>query len=371
MRVCIDIQAGITQRAGVGRYTKMLAEHLGASAAGDDLCLFYFDFKRKGIPFPVANASHQVARWVPGRVVQRVWRTIRWPPFDWFAGKADVYHFPNFVLPPLRKGKTVVTIHDASFVRFPNFAEQRNRRYLQARIRDTVDRADAIITDARCGAEEVQGLFGAKPEKVFPIYPGIPETMARPDPESVAGVRRKLALSKPDLHFFGTREPRNNIAFLVEIFEHLRGFDGELVIAGMPGWNYEPILERLRTSPRTADIRYIRYVDDNDLPALYAGAELFLFPSLYEGFGFPPLEAMACGTPVISSTGGSLPEVLGKGAVLIPKFDADHWAEMALAVMSGVDLRRSLVAEGRQQASKYTWSDTAQRTWQVYRKVAQ
>ena len=147
-------------------------------------------------------------------------------------------------------------------------------------------------------------------------------------------------------------------------------FDGDLAIAGMRGWKYAPILERLRASPRAGAIRYLDYVGDEELSALYAGAELFLFPSLYEGFGFPPLEAMLCGAPVLASTAGSLPEVLGEGARLIAEFDAERWAGEALRLLADSAARREMIAKGRAWAQRYTWRETARQTWAIYRKVA-
>ena len=160
MIVCMDIQAGVGQRAGVGRYTQSLVEHLGPQAGADELRLFYFDFQRRGTPWGTPGARQRAVRWVPGRVVQKAWKTIRWPPFNWFAGAADVYHFPNFIVPPLTRGRAVVTIHDVSFLRFPEAAEEKNRRYLTAQIRDTVARADAIITDSAFSGREIQDLLG-------------------------------------------------------------------------------------------------------------------------------------------------------------------------------------------------------------------
>ena len=132
MRVTLDIQAAIAQRAGVGRYTKSLVEHLGPFAGSDELRLFYFDFQRKGVPFPVPGASQHAVRWCPGQFVQKAWKTLNWPPYNWFAGAADVYHFPNFIRPPLKRGKSVVTIHDIAFIRYPQTLEPRNLAYLTA-----------------------------------------------------------------------------------------------------------------------------------------------------------------------------------------------------------------------------------------------
>ena len=370
MRVCLDIQAGVAQRAGVGRYTRMLAEHLPALAGADEISFFYFDFRGQGIPLQVPRDRQRALRWCPGRVVQAAWKALRWPPFDWLAGRADLYHFPNFVLPPVRSGKTVVTVHDASFVRYPEFAEARNLRYLAARIHDTLRRADAVITDSEFSGAELRDLLHAASEKVFPIHPGIASDLTRAPDEAVRRLRAEFGLDRPYLLTVGTLEPRKNLPFLVTVFEALSAYDGDLVIAGMPGWKYEPILARMKASPRAARIRYIQYVPDEALPALYTGAELFVFPSLYEGFGFPPLEAMACGTPVVSSTGGSLSEALGDAALMVGEFAPEAWTHSVTRALTDSELRARLVEAGRRRAAAYTWAETARRTWDVYRKVA-
>ena len=370
MRVTIDIQAAIAQRAGVGRYTKLLVEHLGPLAAGDELGLFYFDFQRKGIPFPVAGARQKAVRWCPGRFVQKAWKTINFPPFDWFAGTADVYHFPNFIRPPLTRGKSVVTIHDVSFLRFPETTEERNLRYLTAQIRRTVDLADAIITDSEFVAREIGELLGAPTDKIHPIHLGLSPSLARPPAGAIATVRRQLGLQRPYLLMVGTIEPRKNIPFLVDVFERMESFDGDLVVAGMHGWKYEPILERIKTSRKASRIRHLDYVEESMLPGLYAGAELFLFASLYEGFGFTPLEAMACGTPVLSSKTGSLSEVLDDAAALADSFDAEAWATQASRLLADTAQRAALVSRGLQQAGRFHWETTAAETWKIYRRLA-
>jgi len=371
MHICIDIQAAIAQRAGVGRYVKCLVEHLGPLAGADRLSLFYFDFQRRGIPFPAPQAAQRACRWLPGRVAQGAWKTIGWPPFDWFAGPADLYHFPNFVVPPLGRARSVVTIHDMSFQRFPAFAEARNLRYLNATIRRTAERADAIITDSQFSADEICGMLGVPAERVFPIHLGIAPGFRAPGPGAVAALRRELGIDRPYLLTVGTIEPRKNIEFLIGVFEQLTGFDGELVIAGMPGWKCEPIMARMRNSKCASRIRYVQYVPDQHLPALYAGATLLVFPSLYEGFGLPPLEAMACGTPVVTSDGGSLREVAGAAADVLPSNSpAEQWAARITTLLSDTACRQSLIDRGRVLAGRYTWQATAQRTWDVYRKVA-
>ena len=368
----MDIQAGVAQRAGVGRYVQKLVEHLGKFAAPSDaLRFFFFDFQRQGQPLSAAGAELRPSRWLPGRYVQAAWKRLNFPPFDWLAGAADVYHFPNFIIPPLTRGKAVVTIHDVSFLRFPEAAEKRNLAYLMAKIRDTVARADAIITDSVFSGREIQELLGVPAEKIHPILLGLPSDFCRPAADAIAAARRQLGLERPYLLSVGTLEPRKNYPFLIEVFERLAGFDGDLVIAGMRGWKYEPILERIRVSPKAARIRYLEYVPDEQLAALYAAAELFVLPSLYEGFGFTPLEAMACGTPALIAANGSLTEVCGGGAELVPELDADHWAERMGALLRDAIARAALVQRGAVHVQRFRWEDSARQTWAVYRQVAE
>ena len=236
MKVCIDIQAAIAQQAGVGRYTRQLVQGLAAGRKPDDaLTLFYFDFKKKGLPFNPPDCTTHPVHLCPGRLAQLAWKTIGRPSFNFFAPRADLYHFPNFILPPLSGGKSVVTIHDLSFIRFPQFAEQKNLDYLSARIRDTVQRADAIITDSAFGATELQELLQVPEDKLFPIHLGISENFKPQDPELVTAALRRLGLDRPYLLTVGTVEPRKNLDFIVGLFEHMKDFDGRLVIAGMRG----------------------------------------------------------------------------------------------------------------------------------------
>ena len=370
MRVCIDIQSAITQRAGVGRYTKMLVEHLGPLRGQDELDLFYFDFKRQGVPFSTPGATQRAVRWFPGRLAQRAWREWNTPPFDFFSGPADVFHFPNFIRPPLRSGKSVVTIHDVAFLRYPETIEQRNYRYLTSRIRDTVARADAIITVSQFTAREVAELLHVPHKKLFPVASGVDQNVTRPGHDALALMRRELSIERPYLLTVGTLEPRKNIGFLVDVFEKLEGFDGDLVVAGMRGWKYEPVLERIASSPKRDRIRYVEYVNERLLGPLYAAAELFVFPSLYEGFGFTPLEAMQVETPVICSAAGSLPEVLGDAAVVVNDWNVDAWTSAIQTMLTDTARRRAHVQKGLQQVRRFTWSDTASNTWAVYRGLA-
>ncbi len=370
MTVCLDYQPAVEQGAGVGRYTRLLAAHLARLAMPEDrLRLFHLDFRHRQAEIP-EGAEGVPWRWLPGRVLQRLWRHAGWPPFEALAGAADLYHFTNFLMPPLRRGPGVVTLFDMSFERFPLFAEDRNLRHLRAGIARTVERAAAIITISEFSASEIAALLPEAQGKLHPIPLGISPAFTRPPATEIDALRRRLGLERPYLLHVGTVEPRKNLPLLIEMFERLADPELELVIAGMAGWKCEPILERMRSSPRSDRIRYLRYVPDGGLAALYAGATLFVVPSFYEGFGFPPLEAMACGTPVLSSCGGSLPEVLGPAATFVEGFDPSAWVAATERLLHDSEARAAGVQAGRAQAARYRWETTAERTWALYRRLS-
>jgi glycosyltransferase involved in cell wall biosynthesis len=370
MRVCLDYQPAVAQRAGIGRYTRELARHAGRlKGPGDELRLFYFDFRGRGEPPDVPGAKAQAWRRLPGACVQQAWKRWNWPDFGILAGPADVYHFTNFVIPPLRRGRAIATIFDMSFERWPQFAEAANLRYLRARLAATVDRADAILTISRFSADEIRAFYPAAAGKTHAIPLGIDAAFGPSPAADVTAMRERLGLVRPFLLSVGTVEPRKNFPFLFDLLDALAGRDLDLVIAGAPGWQCEPIFERMRGARAAARIRYLRYVTDAELRALYTGASIFLLASFYEGFGFPPLEAMACGTPVISAATGSLPEVLGDAAMLLPDFDVDAWRAAVGRLLDDAREREALAGRGRIRAAMYRWDETAARTWRVYREL--
>ena len=347
----MDIQAALGQRAGVGRYVRELLGHLGPAAGTDELSAFYFDFRRTGLDAPPPGVEKRSCRWMPGRVAQAASKRLGFPPYEWFAGKADLYHFPNFIRPPLGRGKkSVVTIHDVSFLRMPETTEVKNLAWLSAEIHRTAERADAILTDSRFSAREIVELLHVPESKVFPVWLGLPKFGPPPAPDAVAQARKSLGLAKPYLLMVGTIEPRKNIPFLVKIYEALKDFDGDLVLVGGLGWKTGPTLRAISESPRKAGIKLLKRQDDAQLSALYAGAAAFVFPTRYEGFGFPPLEAMGRGAPVISARNSSLPEVLGDAAEWVDGYDAEAWAATIRAVLGDAARAARLRAAGFEQA---------------------
>lgn len=370
MKIVIDIQSAVTQRAGVGRYTRELLEHLPRVMNPDD-CLtgFFFDFKGKAQPSVASSVALRRCGWCPGRIAEQVWKRVNWPPYDWFSGPADIFHFPNFTARPITSGHAVITVHDVSFIRYPQFTEARNLAFLSARLPESVRCAEVIITDSKFSAAEIVDTLQVPSERVVPIPLGISPQFSRPQPEALTAFRKKYNLFKPYILTVGTLEPRKNLPFLISCFEQLEDFDGELILAGTKGWLYEPIIDRIKQSSCHDRIRMLEGLPDAAIPSLYAAAELFVCASFYEGFGFPPLEAMACGTPVLSSNGGALRETLGQAACVMEDFDLEHWLNQFRRVLSDSNLRTDMIERGSAHAAGFRWEETARQTWQIYRRL--
>lgn len=369
--VSLQLQAAIAQRAGVGRYVHTLAPLLAARKGVDDRLLgFYFDFRRKGSPFPPGTLEEHRVRWIPGALVQQAWKRLGVPPYTWFAPGADVHHFTNFVIPPLpKKAKAVVSIHDASFLRFPETLEPKNLAYLQKHIDATVRRADLILTISETIADELREAYSLPADRVRATLLGPPPSLTPIKDAEAEALLKPLGLDRPFLLHVGTLEPRKNHQFLFEVFNRLETFDGDLVLCGMEGWHVDPILRALEASPKRDRIRRIHYVSDTQLTALYRRAEALLFPSLYEGFGLPPIEAMRQGCPVISSDGGSLPEVVGGGGQVLP-LETAAWVASVETLLSDSDQRAAQIAAGQARAADFSWERCADQTWDAYREVA-
>lgn len=369
MIVSIHIQAAIAQRTGVGRYVHTLVPRLVQEKGGDELLGFYFDFRRRGGPFPPGLLRERACRWVPGALVQQAWKRLGAPPYTWFAPRADVHHFPNFIIPPLPSGPAaVVNLHDASFLRFPETLEPKNLAYLRKCMEHTLRRADKILTISDTIAGELREAYGLPADRFRTTLLGPPPQLQIPDETEAEAALDALDLKRPFLLHVGTLEPRKNHAFLFKVFDALDRFDGDLVLCGMEGWRVDPILRALEASKRRDRVRRLHYVTDTQLAVLYSRAEALLFPSLYEGYGLPPVEAMRQGCPVVSSDGGSLPEVVGEGGAVLP-LDVDAWVAAVERLLSDGAERRRQVAAGRERAATFSWERCARETWEVYREV--
>jgi len=305
------------------------------------------------------------------RILTILWHRLRLPiPVEWFTGPIDIFHATDFVLPPVRQARTILTVHDLTFMRLPECAEAGLRAYLDKVVPRSIQRADLVLADSQSTKKDLIELLGVSPDKIEVVYAGV-ERRFRPMEGEMAlhRVKKRYGLNFPFILSLGTLEPRKNFTRLIEAYALMRDRGLKLVIAGGKGWLYDEIFAKVEELGLEDKIIFPGFVADGDLPALYNLAELFVFPSLYEGFGLPPLEAMACGTPVVTSDRPSLPEVVGGAGLMV---EATHDQELARAmerVLTDENLRREMREKGLRQAAKFTWEAAAEKLLDVYRRL--
>ncbi len=266
---------------------------------------------------------------------------------------------------------TVITIYDLSFALFPQFFRGFNQTYLRLGTRLSAQRAQRLITISDCTRRDVHRLYNVPLDRIDVAYPGVDETLKPPSSDRVENFRRAKNLPEKFLLFLGTLEPRKNLITLVRAFTALKQACPEavLVLAGGVGWMADDLFAAIDASGVKDSIILPGYVAAEDKALWYAAAAAFVYPSIYEGFGLPPLEAMACGTPVIVSNAASLPEVVGDAGLLIAPEDVSDWAAALQRVWSDAAYRAELADRGTRQAAKFTWLETARQTMIAYRHI--
>lgn len=377
MRIAIDYNAALRQIAGIGRYSRELVGAFADLQSGDELVLFY---AARDLPpdapglasLRVLQATYPAVRVVALPVSER-WLTILWQrarlplPVERLIGPIDVLHAPDFVLPPARTRHTILTVHDLTFRVHPETAHARLRHYLERAVPRSLARAQHILADSRSTAGDLQRLMSVPPAKVSVLYPGIGRQFLRiEDPEQLAAVRRRYNLPDQFILHIGTIEPRKNLQRLMSAFADVRASSGHalsLVLAGKPGWLSEPILAQARA---TAGVMLVGPVEEQDMAALYSAARGVAYPTLYEGFGFPPLEAFACGTPVVASNTSSLPELLGTLAIQVDPRDSAALAVALRQLIDDPEVTRRARQEGPAQAAQFSWPEAARHLLDLY-----
>lgn len=379
MRIAIDYSAAVNQRAGIGRLVRNQVLALAEVDHDNDYRLVYARPNRDTVPqFPRAVNFSRREVGIRERWLTILWHRAKLPlPADWLSGPVDLFHCPDFVLPPLRRARGVLTVHDLAFLMRPDCADHRLRAYLEEVVPRSIRRADFIIADSENTRNDLVVLLGAQPASIA-VVPGGVEDRFEPitDAEQLRRARRKVGLrDEPFILAIGVIEPRKNLNRLMDAFRALKQrndvpSDLKLVMAGGKGWLFDDIFEHHAASPIRDHILMPGFVPDELLPALYSAADVFAFPSLYEGFGLPILEAMACGTPVVASRSSCLPEVADGAALLVDPNNVDGLiAALELALVDS-DLRARLIKQGRQRAREYSWRRAAEQLLGVYRRVA-
>ena len=289
--------------------------------------------------------------------VRLSWEMVRQPP--------DVLFVPAHVLPVIRPRRSLVTVHDLGYRYYPAAHRPLDRFYLDLSTRYHVHAASHILADSQATRNDLVREYNADPTRITVVYPGVDETLKRvDDPVTIAAVRKKYGIHSEYVLYVGTLHPRKNLVRLIEAFSLLKS-EVKLVIAGQKGWLYNRIFTRVRELGLEQRVIFPGYVADVDLPALLSGARVFVFPSLYEGFGFPVLEAMACGVPVLCSNASSLPEVAGDAALLVDPLDVKAWGVALERALTDENLRSELISQGYAQVRRFSWPRAAEETLRI------
>lgn len=376
-RIGFDATAAVTQGGGIGRYTRELLRALVQE--GNHYCFRIFAGRSPEAPpidSPIPSGAHVSFRQLPlsPRWLYRIWYRLRLPlPVQVFTGSVDLFHSPDFVLPPVMGNiPTILTVHDLSFALYPETFTPALVNYLERVVPWSVRRATHILADSESTRQDLIRLYGTPETKITVLYSGVHARFnTTVDEDAVAKVREKYEIGEAPFAFtVSTLQPRKNHQLLIRAFRDVASqTNHNLIIAGGRGWLYEKMLEEVEQQGLQERVRFIGFVDDGDLPALYNAASLFVFPSLYEGFGLPVLEAMACGTPVVSSNASSLPEVTGDAAVQLSPHDEAAWTGAMLRVINDRALRNRLIATGHSQAQRFRWSGAARKLLELYGRV--
>jgi glycosyltransferase involved in cell wall biosynthesis len=286
------------------------------------------------------------------------------------ALKPDLLHGMAYALPLGWPGRTVVSVYDLSFLRFPRNFNTANRVYLTAATRASTKRARVVFTISEHTRRDIVRLLNVPAQRVVVTYPAADERFRVLPADEVEAFRRARDLPKEFIFAVGTLEPRKNVVGLLEAYARLPRSRPPLFVGGGSGWRFSPIFDTVQRLGLQDQVTFLGFVVEDELPHWYNAARLFAFPSLYEGFGLPVLEAMACGTPVITSHAASLPEVGGKAVVLVDPQDSAHLADELLRVLDDDQLRLEMRAAGRIQATRFSWQGMADQTAASYGEAA-
>lgn len=358
---------------GIGRYVKELIKNL---AKIDSSSTYFLINSYRHKVDDILNSKHDnfktIAFPLPRRLLYVLWLEFGIPRIESFTGKIDILHTPCPTIPGC-KAKLVVTIHDLSFLKFREIFSNWSHYYQKRSLQICSSKATAIIAVSTATKNDILKYTGISEERIVVIHEGV-NSHFHPITEQalIKKTRDKYQLSSPYILFVGTLEPRKNIHRLIEAFSELI-YNGirnyQLVIAGKRGWFYKDIFKKVVELKLQEYIEFIDSPPDEDIPILMSGASLFVYPSLYEGFGLPPLEAMACGIPVVTSNVSSLPEVVGDAAILVNPMNTKELAEGMNVGLNDKTFRQHLIEKGIKRARLFSWEAMAKKTLSLYKNL--
>ena len=371
LRICLDISAGLAQGAGIGRYARELAIALDELQGGPDLTLFHNRQPLDKLPASLSRLSRVV---IP--LNNKLWRALvltgaRLPEMWGNAiAHCDLFHGTDSLVPRI-KLPTVLTIHDLSTTLYPQHHTLLHRMYARVSLPGMARDAAAVITDSVATRLDLIEHLHLPPDKVHVIYLGVDHGLFYPRNHVHAQqeVLQSLNIKPPYILAVGTLEPRKNLASFLRAYASLPADRPHAVLVGARGWGESPLFNLVKELGLEESVHFTGYVADTMLPTLYSGAEFFVYPSIYEGFGLPILEAMACGAPVITSNVSSMPEVTGDAGLLVDPMSIDSIKLAMQELLVNNDLKTTLRTAGPLRAAQFTWERTARQTIEVYQGI--
>jgi alpha-1,3-rhamnosyl/mannosyltransferase len=371
MRIGLDGQPLIRPKTGVAHYTLELARALAALRPDDSFELIVPNAIPAGLIRETETIPNLRVVSVKDNVLMRHWSSFGLPQYLRRA-RLDLFHGTNYQLPFMNERPNVLTVHDLSIFTHPETHDARLARRARRRLPIMLGAASHVITPTEAIKDELTARFNLDPDRIT-VTPEAPRKSFFPmKREDTAEVRQRLGIENDFILFVGTIEPRKNLQTLVRAFERIsRQSDhrSQLVIAGGAGWLTDDLDRLVRASDFRERIRLTGYLGDEDLRALYSSCKVLVYPSLYEGFGLPPLEAMACGAPVVASRIAAHEETLKDNARLVGAMDEGALANAIIELLDHDGTRRQLASRGRAHAANFSWKKTAELTWEVYEQV--
>lgn len=371
MRIGIDATALPPQPVGAGNYIIHLIRAMAGLYTEDEFVIFTHKqgFSLIDLPDSAGFTWEILEDSSPGS--RLIWEQTLFPQLVYKSG-IELLHSLHYTRPVRLPCKSVVTFHDMTFFLFPDLHTRSKRFFFPQAIKLSARRADALTAVSESTRQDAIRLLKIPPEKITTTHLGI-DSSFRPIGDT-SGIRQSVeryGLPERYLLYVGLIEPRKNLPMLVNAFKKFNEKQGDykLVLAGRFGWMYEELLEQIKRLGLEQAVHFTGYVPQKDLPLVYNLSSLFVYPTIYEGFGLPVLEAMACGVPVISTDTSSLPEIVGEAGILIPRDDAAALLNAIETVLGDEDLRRELIRKGLTRAARFSWQQTAKLTYQVYQKV--
>ena len=373
--ICIEASPATQNQAGLGRYTLNLIKNLLLCDSKFNYSLSYNDRTNAIIPTELTQIKHYSSG-----LTNNWWRLLNALTYtnknlisSYYQG-VDIFHSTGHLLPKLDNVRTVFTLHDLIPLLYPAYHKPLNRIFLSVMMPLFLQTADAIISVSNNTKADAIKHTNTDPSKIVVIPEAVSPSFHKiTNEQHLTYVRNKYKLPERFVLCVSTIEPRKNHTTLLSAFERLQSDHPDLVLAlaGRLGWLYEPILKQIESSSSRHNVRLLGQVSDKDLPALLSAATIFAFPSVYEGFGLPPLEAMACATPVVCSNTSSLPEVVGKAALMCDPFTIEAWHTQLNKLLLDKSLQDKHSKIGLSHSKKFSWNSVAIATSQLYAKLLQ